>query len=68
MRTIVTCILRLLVEKSEPRTLRGSVQPVGESQSRPFTDGQELLDLLRQLAEQVPEGQDAEPGVHTSRR
>lgn len=50
VRRIKVLILRLLVDPASPDALRGSVQVVGESEQHPFTDGDVLLALLRELA------------------
>jgi len=50
MRTIQTFILRLLVDSSEPETLRGDLRPVPEGEAQPFPDEQALLALLHRMA------------------
>jgi len=49
MRTIQTFILRLLVDSSEPETLRGDLRAIPEGEAQPFPDEQALLALLRQI-------------------
>jgi hypothetical protein len=49
MRTVQTCILRLLVDPAEPEPLRGALQPVPEGETQPFVGEQELLAVLYRL-------------------
>lgn len=47
MRVVQTFILRLLVDPTEPETLRGTLQPLPEGAPHPFTDEQKMLRVLR---------------------
>jgi len=58
LRVIRTFILRLLVDSSEPETLRDDLRPMPEGEPQPFTDEQALLALLRRLT-----GETAEPSA-----
>jgi hypothetical protein len=49
VRRIQTFILRLLIDADDPPALHGAVQSVVENQAHPFSDGQALLALLRQM-------------------
>jgi hypothetical protein len=53
-RVIRTYVLRLLIDKGEPNTLRGAVQSVASGEEHPFADGPALLTLLHQMAGDVP--------------
>jgi hypothetical protein len=56
VRTILTMILRLLVDSEAPEAVRGTLQPFLADQRYPFASGQELLRLLDREA-QAPPGQ-----------
>jgi hypothetical protein len=55
MRSIRTCILRLLVDPAEPQALRGALQTVPESASYTFADEQGLLAALQEIVHSMPE-------------
>ncbi len=48
MRSILTFVLRLLVDDEHPEDLRGALQIVGETENLPFSDEQMLLCLLHE--------------------
>jgi len=60
MRSIRTCILRLLVDPAEPQELRGALQTLPESESYTFVDEQGLLAALREIVRLMPEAVTAE--------
>ncbi|MBN1535695.1 MAG: hypothetical protein JW908_03100 [Anaerolineales bacterium] len=40
-------VIRLFINSSFPNSLRGSVESIGRGETRIFTDGQNLIDVLR---------------------
>lgn len=53
MRTVQTCILRLLIDPSEDNVLRGTLLILSEGIPQSFADEMALLALLRRLATQT---------------
>lgn len=49
MRTVQTCILRLLIDPDAPGVLQGALQALPEVDSHPFVNEQALLKLLHDL-------------------
>jgi hypothetical protein len=63
-RVIRTYVLRLLVDRDQPRALRGLVHSVASGAEHPFPDGAALLELLCRMADEAPAragGPPAEP-------
>ncbi|MCX7840538.1 MAG: hypothetical protein N2559_13960 [Anaerolineae bacterium] len=53
MRTTFTFVLYLLVDTDEPARLRGILRPIANEADYPFSDEQELLDLMHQITSRV---------------
>lgn len=43
-------VIRLFIDSRLPNSLRGSVESVSKAEIRTFTDGQNLIDILRCMA------------------
>lgn len=53
MRATFTFVLYLWVDTDEPTRLRGTLHPIVNEADYPFSDEQELLDLLHQMTSRV---------------
>ena len=67
MRTTVVYILRLLVDNTEPDTLRGTLRNVTNGEEHAFSCEQGLLELLHFQVECTPETTDANQATPSRR-
>jgi|GEM_PF-6823708 hypothetical protein len=58
MRIIKTCIVKLVVDSDDPKSLRGKLHLVESDDEFAFKDEQSLLKLLKQISQTPSNGTD----------